>query len=71
MSYSNINDAFNINSSFENTIRGLNSFNPINNTIENIRSSYNSNLNDSKPQFDSNYYNSNNPNNPNNPNDGM
>lgn len=40
MSYSSLNDAFNINSNFENTIRGLNTFNPINNTMENIKSSH-------------------------------
>ena len=45
MSYSNINDAFNINSHFENTIRGMNSFNPVASTMENIRSGYNTNLN--------------------------
>ena len=41
MSYSSLNDAFNINSDFEKTIRGLNSFNPMNNTIENIKSGNN------------------------------
>ena len=60
MSYSNINDAFNINSDFENTIRGLNSFNPINSTLENIRNSHNSNLNDSKSSYESNYFGKNN-----------
>jgi hypothetical protein len=56
MSYSNITDAFNINSNFENTVRGLNSFNPGNNTLENIRSGYSSNLNSSKSQFETEYY---------------
>lgn len=52
MSYCNINDAFNINSNFENTIRDMNSFNPINNTIENIRSGYNCNLNSAESSFE-------------------
>jgi hypothetical protein len=56
MSYCNINDAFNINSNFENTIRGINSFNPLNNTLENIKSGYSSNLNGQKSQFESEYY---------------
>lgn len=60
MSYSNINDAFNIDSNFENTIRGLNNFNPMDNTFENINSAYNSNLNSTKTNSDyySNYYSS-------------
>ena len=56
MSYSSLNDAFNINSDFEKTIRGLNSFNPMNNTMENIKSSSKSTLNESKPYFESNYF---------------
>jgi hypothetical protein len=56
MSYSSLNDAFNINSDFEKTIRGLNSFNPMNNTFENIKSSNKSNLSESNPQFESNYF---------------
>jgi hypothetical protein len=59
MSYSNINDAFNINSDFENTIRGLNSFNPVNNTMENIRNSYDYDLNNSKSEYESNYFGNN------------
>jgi len=59
MSYSSLNDAFNINSDFEKTIRGINSFNPINNTMENIKTSQNSNLNNSIPQFESNYFDNN------------
>lgn len=45
MSYCNINDAFNINSNFENIVRGLNTFNPTNNSIDNIKSGYDNNLN--------------------------
>jgi len=56
MSYSSLNDAFNINSDFEKTIRGLNSFNPMNNTIENIKSGNNSNLSESIHNFESNYF---------------
>ena len=41
MSYCNINDAFKMGTNFDNTIRGLSSFNPINSTIENLKSSYN------------------------------
>ncbi len=56
MSYSSLNDAFNINSDFEKTIRGLNSFNPMNSTMENIKTSQNSNPNNSTQQFESNYF---------------
>lgn len=56
MSYSSLNDAFNINSDFEKTIRGKNSFNPMNNTMENIKSGNNSNLNESITRFESNYF---------------
>ena len=54
MSYSSLNDAFNINSDFEKTIRGLNNFNPINNTMENVKMSQNSN-------YQNNFYNPNDP----------
>ena len=54
MSYSSLNNAFNINSDFEKTIRGLNSFDPSNNTIENIKSS--NNPANTIPQFESNYF---------------
>lgn len=70
MSYSSINDAFNINSKFDNTVRSLRTFNPGNSTMENINSAYGSNLNDSNVYFESNYFNnskhSNNSNNSNN-----
>ena len=56
MSYSSLNDAFNINSDFEKTIRGLNSFNPMNNTMENIKSGSKSTLSESNPLFESNYF---------------
>jgi hypothetical protein len=56
MSYSNINDAFNINSKFENTLRSLTSFNPADNTLENISSGYNSNLNSHKSQYETELY---------------
>lgn len=66
MSYSNINDAFNINSNFENMMRGFGTFNPVNNTIENIKSGYNSNLNSNKSQFETEYHQKNNLSNTNN-----
>jgi len=56
MSYSSLNDAFNINSDFEKTIRGLNSFNPLNNTNENIKSGNNYNSSESMPHIESNYF---------------
>ena len=51
MSYSNINDAFNINSNFEKIIQGLNTYNTNDNTIENVRSSCNE-----TPTIESNYF---------------
>jgi hypothetical protein len=56
MSYSSLNDAFNINTDFEKTIRGLNSFNQTNNTIENNNSRNNYNSSESNPHFESNYF---------------
>jgi len=61
MSYCNINDAFNINSNFEKIIRGMNSFNPMN-TFDNLKTAYNSNLNDSQlisNEINNNIYNDN------------
>lgn len=55
MSYSSLNDAFNINSDFEKTLRGLNSFNPSNNNIDNIKSNYFDNNKEKK--YDNNYQN--------------
>ena len=56
MSYSSLNDAFNINSDFEKTIRGINSYNFMNNTMENINSSNNSNLSELNTRVESNYF---------------
>ena len=63
MSYSSLNDAFNINSDFEKTIRGLNNFNPINNTMENVKMSKNSNgsLQEFNSNYQNNFYNPNDP----------
>lgn len=40
MDYCDINDAFNVHSNFEKTIKGFNSFNPTESTLHNIRSGY-------------------------------
>ena len=56
MSYSNLNDAFNINSSFEKNIRGLNSLNHINTISDNTKIDSETNLRDTIPRFESNYF---------------
>lgn len=66
MSYSSLNDAFNINSDFEKTIRGLNSFNPMNNSSETISHFESNYFGDVKgkncdPNYQNNFYNPNDP----------
>ena len=60
MSYCNINDAFNINSNFENIVRGLNTFNPTNNSIDNIKSGYDNNLNSKNSIYEDQFKNNDN-----------
>jgi len=58
MAYSNISDAFNINGKFQETIKGLQSFNPMNSDLANLRNSYGSltNIeNNYEAPYDSNY----------------
>lgn len=56
MSYCNFNDAFNINSNFEKTIKGLSSLNSINNSLEQIETSKSNSLLENSSLMNSSLY---------------